>query len=79
MNGTSGSCVPRLLAAHMAELGAGPWAPDGQEDSQSQVQRNFGKAAPGPGGSVPGQSPGYACLEADVGTCGQLCKQAHLS
>ena len=69
-DGASGSCVPRLLAAHTAELGAGPWAPDGQEDSQSQVQRNFGKADPRPGGSVPGQSPGMCLLGSR--RCGHL-------
>ena len=61
-DGASGSCLPRLLAAHTAEPGAGPWVPDGREDSQSQVQRNFGKAAPMPGGSVSGQFPGMCLL-----------------
>ena len=69
-DGASGSRVPRLLAAHTAELGAGPWAPDSREDSQSQVQRNFGKAAPGPGGSVPGQSPRMCLLGSR--RCGHL-------
>ena len=69
-DGASGFCVPRLLAAHTAELGAGLWAPDGQEDCQSQVQRNFRKADPGPGGSVPGQSPGMYLLGSR--RCGHL-------
>ena len=69
-DGASGSCVPRCLAAHMAELETGPWAPDGREDSQSQVQRNFRKAAPGPGGSVPGQSPRMCLLGSR--RCGHL-------